>query len=741
MREENLIFLISQPRSGSTLLQKMLGAHSSVYTRSEPWIALNGIYNLVNDNLNQIVYDKDLERTALEDFVSGLSRGKNTYIDEIHNMLLNLYDNHLSQHKGAKFFLDKTPRYYFIISELLEIFPTSKMIILIRNPLAVLNSIIFRKKSLYLLSENKYDLTLSLEKLTEVLKNKNNNVNVIYYEELVKEPKKVLNKLCGYLNIKFEESMVTNFLNKNEKWTFGDQKIYNKTEVETASINIWQENLNNPQYWRFFYDYLLLIGKETFDLLGYNYNETLEIIQNSCPYQTIKESLDKTVALSVYLDNQRDPFIYNNLLSKQLNELRERIKKLKETVSEKDEVIKNKQEELAKKDQQISEKQNWIKKLKETVSEKDEVIKNNQEELAKKANIIEQKNNEVRKLKLDIQDITNKKKQESLKLDVTSNKLKGVISHIDHAKKNKFLTKLNPFVNFKHYNSIKEKIELIDKELGKEIVELPTDDYFKAKNKKIYINVNKDAPILIYQVGKVGSSTIYKSIKKHVKDVPIYQIHNITLADEILEDEKQKGFKDGLHHLEIGSNLKQIIHKNPEIKWRIITGVREPVQRWISDIFQNINERYSEFLNSKGEIKTKDLFKFIQNTIHSEPMQFWFDKELKQTFGIDIYKYSFNKNAGYSIIKEGNVDILVYQLEKLEKNFSKMCADFFNQQNFELLNDNVAKDKKYSKNYNEVINEIKFEESFLRNFYYESSICNHFYDQEDIERFILKWRC
>lgn len=37
---ENLIFLISQPRAGSTMLQKVLGSHPEIHTVSEPWVAL-----------------------------------------------------------------------------------------------------------------------------------------------------------------------------------------------------------------------------------------------------------------------------------------------------------------------------------------------------------------------------------------------------------------------------------------------------------------------------------------------------------------------------------------------------------------------------------------------------------------------------------------------------------------------------------------------------------------------------
>lgn len=59
MTDKNLIFLISLPRSGSTLTQKILGAHSAIYTRSEPWIMLNPLYSLKQEGIDAI-YNKQL---------------------------------------------------------------------------------------------------------------------------------------------------------------------------------------------------------------------------------------------------------------------------------------------------------------------------------------------------------------------------------------------------------------------------------------------------------------------------------------------------------------------------------------------------------------------------------------------------------------------------------------------------------------------------------------------------------
>jgi transposase-like protein len=81
IKEEQLIFLISQPRSGSTLTQKLLGAHSQIYTRSEPWLMLHPAYSLKREGLYS-EYDIELEKTAFNGFIEDLPNGNQTYIQE-----------------------------------------------------------------------------------------------------------------------------------------------------------------------------------------------------------------------------------------------------------------------------------------------------------------------------------------------------------------------------------------------------------------------------------------------------------------------------------------------------------------------------------------------------------------------------------------------------------------------------------------------------------------------------------
>ena len=73
---------------------------------------------------------------------SSMTEGEaRAYLEAVRAYATTLYESALRP-TGKRLFLDKTPRYYFICDELRRVFPKAKFIFLLRNPLAVLASIL-----------------------------------------------------------------------------------------------------------------------------------------------------------------------------------------------------------------------------------------------------------------------------------------------------------------------------------------------------------------------------------------------------------------------------------------------------------------------------------------------------------------------------------------------------------------------------------------------------------------------
>ncbi len=301
MTDKNLIFLISLPRSGSTLTQKIISAHKDVYTRSEHWIMINPLYALKNEG-TKAEYNKKWEYGATQDFISHLpGGGKNRYSEHLRNMYLSMYNDYLTENTKT-YFLDKAPRYYLIINELQEVFPNAKFILLVRNPLGVLSSIIstWTKSDWYKVKNFRVDLTKGVDIITDELLDKRDNIFIMRYEEMLADPSRIFQKCFDYLNLDFSESYIRNYAKSTEeKWLRGDQKgIYEKNGIDTSNSLKWIEHLNDPQHWRVLYDYLQTIGREKFNAIGYDFDDYEQLLMDHMPLANMEEISKSTLSLA-----------------------------------------------------------------------------------------------------------------------------------------------------------------------------------------------------------------------------------------------------------------------------------------------------------------------------------------------------------------------------------------------------------------------------------------------------------
>ena len=74
-----LIFLFSLPRSGSTLLQRLIASHPQVATVSEPWLVLPYLYTLRGRGI-YAEFDYKTSSTAIQDFCEELPNGPEEYL-------------------------------------------------------------------------------------------------------------------------------------------------------------------------------------------------------------------------------------------------------------------------------------------------------------------------------------------------------------------------------------------------------------------------------------------------------------------------------------------------------------------------------------------------------------------------------------------------------------------------------------------------------------------------------------
>jgi hypothetical protein len=301
---EGLIFVISQPRAGSTLLQRMLGGHPDIHTVGEPWLMLYPLYALRPHGYDA-EYSAPTARPAVHEFLSTLPHGEEEYIEGVRRMCTYLYGCALEA-SGKRYFLDKTPRYYLIIPELIRTFPEAHYIILLRNPLSMLISVIetWIKNQWSWVYYFKNDLVRAPPLLLEGARLLGERGLVVHYEQVVTNPEEEIRRICRALGEDFTAEMVEYNRHNLPHWHYGDQKgVYEHARPVAQNTQKWVEAIREPQVWRLAHDYLQWLGRETVEQMGYAYSELEETLEAHRPHRA---RLWLTFPLAWYLEEQME---------------------------------------------------------------------------------------------------------------------------------------------------------------------------------------------------------------------------------------------------------------------------------------------------------------------------------------------------------------------------------------------------------------------------------------------------
>ncbi len=268
------IFLFSLPRSGSTLLQRIMAGHEAIATTTEPWLILGPLYSLKKKGIIA-EYNHAALFTAVNDFCGVLPNGRNDYLAEIREFALRLYAK--ATPEGATYFLDKTPRYLLIIEDILELFPDAKFIFLWRSPLAVIASIIKTfEQGRWELNSFKVDLFSGLSNMITSWERHSNIAFSLKYEDLLRQPKRTLLPLFEYLDLPYDEELASTFTGINLGGTFGDKVgIGRYNRISNEPLEKWKADVAGPVRKLWCRRYLNWIGKDRLRIMGYDADELL----------------------------------------------------------------------------------------------------------------------------------------------------------------------------------------------------------------------------------------------------------------------------------------------------------------------------------------------------------------------------------------------------------------------------------------------------------------------------------
>lgn len=247
-------------------------------------------------------------------------------------------------------------------------------------------------------------------------------------------------------------------------------------------------------------------------------------------------------------------------------------------------------------------------------------------------------------------------------------------------------------------------------------------------------NFIKPDIILIYTMGKVGSSTVYKTISSNLPKSLFFQAHFLSdyAFNEFLP--KTRHFNSNLNKAKQIFNALKIYNKS---RLKIITLIRDPLARDISNVFENPEE----FIGEKefNKFTVEQLFEIFNKKENHWIALNWFDEEFQRYTGIDVFQHSFDKEKNYTIYNFNDYDLLILKMENLSENGPEALSLFLNKQINDLTNSNLGEQKQskdfakeFKKKYRPTSQEIEK--------VYKSKVVKHFYSNAEIQHFIQKWR-
>ncbi len=245
MLHEDLIFLIGAPRSGTTMLQRMLASHSAIYTHPEPHVITPLYYLGYYAIVDKAPYDHVNAAEALRELCEELPRGEEDYLDAVRAYASTLYERVLAPSK-KRCFLDKTPAYALVSSFLAKLYPRAKYVVLTRHPLAIDHSV---AKSFfagdYAAARRANPIVARyVPAIGRFLRERPVPFVHVRYEDLVRDPEAELCKIFDHLPLPFEPATITYGRQAHISKSYGDPMSVERHERPvTDSLSTWAEDL------------------------------------------------------------------------------------------------------------------------------------------------------------------------------------------------------------------------------------------------------------------------------------------------------------------------------------------------------------------------------------------------------------------------------------------------------------------------------------------------------------------
>lgn len=213
------IFILGTQRSGTTLISRILSSHKNLYIQNE--LPMQGLFEYPFD--------------------------KATLVARFTRKIFEIHGVELSDEPGkSPIWGLKEPLLTYQLPALMECFPNSKYILIVRDGRGVVNSYMDNRWGLgtnvYTGAERwKKEVNLQVDFMQKI-----NHGLTIKYEDLVTDMQSTIRNICEFLEVEFDEQMV-NYYQKGASYAKNRENINTYKAPDASITQKWREVLSTRQ--------------------------------------------------------------------------------------------------------------------------------------------------------------------------------------------------------------------------------------------------------------------------------------------------------------------------------------------------------------------------------------------------------------------------------------------------------------------------------------------------------------
>jgi hypothetical protein len=250
------VFLVGCPRSGTTLLQRLLDAHPMLAIAPEThfirrfWLKRDAYGDLAAPDTFERLVDDVIQMPEFADMQLDAAefRREAARIERSIPAVFDLLLGSFGRRRGARIVGEKTPNHLLYMPALEEFFPDARFIHIIRDPRAVVNSWRTVPWSTGSIAGDTAVWTRYMQTAWRQPPAAG-HLHVMRYEALATEPERELRAVCDFLAIPFEPAMLS-FHERESRTVDFDREPWKKNAagpIQTRARDEWRNALAPEQ--------------------------------------------------------------------------------------------------------------------------------------------------------------------------------------------------------------------------------------------------------------------------------------------------------------------------------------------------------------------------------------------------------------------------------------------------------------------------------------------------------------